>query len=188
VKSDNLPAIALADLRTEPMKKFMFTDVWSVENILKFESDFLEGSLKPYLKSEKPSNNDDKGNVKVIVGETFEEKVLKNDKDVLLEFYAPWCGHCKTLAPKYEQLGAKFADVDQIVIAKIDATANEVDHPKLSVRGFPTIVFFPGNDKSNPITYSGEREVDGFIKFLSENAHNSFNVNGVKGGKSHEEL
>lgn len=43
----------------------------------------------------------------VVVGKNFEEIVNNDSKDVLLEFYTPWCGHCKALAPKYEELGEK---------------------------------------------------------------------------------
>lgn len=53
--------------------------------------------------------------------------VMMADKDVLVEFYAPWCGHCKALAPKYDELAEKFEGVSSVVISKIDATENEVD-------------------------------------------------------------
>ena len=68
------------------------------------------------------------------MGETFEEIVSDPEKEVLIEFYAPWCGHCKSLAPKYDELGEKLKGTENLVIAKIDATAN--DFPSVyEVRG-----------------------------------------------------
>ena len=64
--------------------------------------------------------------VLVLTTENFSETVDKAPL-ILVEFYAPWCGHCKKLAPTYDELGAKFASVDSVVIAKMDATANEID-------------------------------------------------------------
>lgn len=70
---------------------------------------------------------------------------MNNDKDVLVKFYAPWCGHCKSLAPIWESAASKLAGNPHIVIAKLDATTNEV--PGVNIRGFPTLKFWPGNDK-----------------------------------------
>jgi protein disulfide-isomerase A1 len=70
---------------------------------------FIEKTLAPTVKSEEiPASND--GPVKVVVGKSFESIVMDTTKDVLIEFYAPWCGHCKNLTPKYEKLGEMFAD------------------------------------------------------------------------------
>lgn len=108
------------------MKKYMLgsTDVTKAK-LSAFTADYKAGKLSPHLKSEEaPADNS--GNVKVLVGKTFESIVLDESKDVLVEFYAPWCGHCKSLAPIYEELGERFSGVNSVVIAKMDATANEV--------------------------------------------------------------
>jgi protein disulfide isomerase len=111
--------------------------------------------------------------VHILKGSSFEDVVMNNDKDVLVEFYAPWCGHCKQLAPVYDELGEAFADEDQVVIAKMDSTANEIDVPGVNVRGFPTLYFFKGDDKTNPVVYEGGRTKAEFIKYIKKNASNS---------------
>lgn len=75
-------------------QKFIMKDEFNVENLNAFVNDLYEGALEPYVKSEPvPSSND--GPVKVGVAKNFDELVMQSDKDVLVEFYAPWCGHCK---------------------------------------------------------------------------------------------
>ncbi|PAA56268.1 hypothetical protein BOX15_Mlig001024g3, partial [Macrostomum lignano] len=119
-----------------------------METFDSFLHDFLADRLTPYLKSE-PVPESQPDPVKVVVANNFDSLVNDPAKDVLIEFYAPWCGHCKSLAPKYEELAQKLAKESGIVIAKMDATANDVPQP-YSVRGFPTIYFAPRNDKANP--------------------------------------
>jgi thiol-disulfide isomerase/thioredoxin len=63
----------------------------------------------------------------VMLGMVFQ--VLESDKDVLVEFYAPWCGHCRSLEPKYNTLGEKLKAVDSIVIAKVSQSANTAGGP-----------------------------------------------------------
>ena len=60
------------------------------------------GKLEKLVKSEEPPE-DNSGPVTVVTGKTFADIVL-GGKDVLIEFYAPWCGHCKKLAPGYEKV------------------------------------------------------------------------------------
>jgi protein disulfide-isomerase A1 len=104
-----------------------------------------------------------KENVKVLVGKNFDQVARDQTKNVLVEFYAPWCGHCKQLVPVWEKLADAFASDETIVIAKMDSTVNELEDVK--VQSFPTIKYFPAG--SNKIVdYSGERTLEGFTKFL----------------------
>jgi protein disulfide isomerase family A protein 3 len=161
--SQDKPVVAGRDGRDQ---KYPMKEEFSLESLEEFTNNLLDGNLKPYLKSEPiPTSND--GPVKVVVAEEFNSIVNDETKDVLIEFYAPWCGHCKSLAPKYEELATKLADDTDIVIAKMDATANDVP-PNYEVKGFPTIYFAPKGSKSNPKRFEGGREVDDFIKYLAK--------------------
>merc|ERR1739848_33211 len=93
----------------------------------------------------------------------FEQVALDAEKNVLVEFYAPWWGHCKQLAPIWDKLGEKFADSADIVIAKMDSTGNELEDIK--IQGFPTIKLFKKGD-NKVVDYNGERTLEGFAKFL----------------------
>lgn len=194
-KKDDLPAIMLVNMASG-MKKFSYTSkgddlIAAMDgdlgaDLIAFEASYFEGTLKPSLKSAEPTDDSDEA-VKVMTGKTFAERVIESKQDVLLEFYAPWCGHCKNLAPKYEELAEKLDGVDSIMIAKMDATENEVDHPNVDVQGFPTILFFPANDKANPVVYDGARDVDGMMEYLKANAA-TFELEGESHGVAHEEL
>lgn len=173
--------------RNEKSQKFNMKEEFSVENFEKFVQDFVDGKLEPHLKSEPvPESND--GPVKVAVAQNFEELVTQNPKDILIEFYAPWCGHCKKLAPAYEELGTKMADED-VEIVKMDATANDVPAP-FEVHGFPTLYWMPKNLKSSPQRYEGGRELDDFVKYIAKHATDELNGYDRKGKKkaSKEEL
>lgn len=83
--------------------KYKFTGEITVENLQTFISNFKDGKIERYLKSEEIPENNDKP-VKIVVSKNFQDLVIDNDQDVLVEFYAPWCGHCKQLAPTYEKV------------------------------------------------------------------------------------
>jgi protein disulfide isomerase len=104
-----------------------------------------------------------------VVGSNFGKIVFDETKDVLIELYAPWCGHCKALEPTYKKLAQKYKDESNLVIAKLDATANDVP-AEYKASGFPTIFFAPKGGKSKPVKYEGARELTDFVKFLEENS------------------
>uniref|UniRef100_A0A8C4UUR6 Protein disulfide-isomerase n=2 Tax=Falco TaxID=8952 RepID=A0A8C4UUR6_FALTI len=164
------PVVAI---RTAKGDKYVMQEEFSRDGkaLERFLQDYFDGNLKKYLKSEPvPESND--GPVKVVVAENFDEIVNAEDKDVLIEFYAPWCGHCKNLEPKYKELGEKLSKDPNIIIAKMDATANDVPSP-YEVRGFPTIYFAPAGKKQSPKKYEGGREVSDFISYLKREATNT---------------
>merc|ERR550517_1917693 len=135
------------------------------EAIRAFVKGYLDGTLKQHLLSEEIPEDWDKEPVKVLVGKNFHEVAMNAEKDVLVEFYAPWCGHCKQLVPIWDKLGEKYADHESIVIAKMDSTANELEEVK--VQGFPTIKLFK-KGTNEIVDYNGDRTVEGFSKFLEE--------------------
>ncbi|XP_068200117.1 protein disulfide-isomerase A4 [Antennarius striatus] len=152
-------------------KKFaMEPEEFDSDVLRDFVKAFKKGKLSPIIKSQPvPKNN--KGPVKVVVGKTFDDIVMDSKKDVLIEFYAPWCGHCKKLEPDYLALGKKYKGEKNIVIAKMDATANDVPNDHYKTEGFPTIYFAPSNSKQNPIKFEGgDRTVEGLSTFLEKHA------------------
>lgn len=109
-----------------------------------------------------------------MVAHSYKDIVLDDTKDVLIEFYAPWCGHCKSLAPKYDELGELFAPfADKVVIAKVDATANDVPD---DIQGFPTIKLYPAGKKEAPVNFSGARTVEDLAEFVKENGEYQIDV------------
>lgn len=162
VDKTNSPCVRLIKFEGGNLEKFVVTDL-TAEGMDQALTDFLAGKLQSYYKSEPiPETNDEP--VKVIVGNNFQEVVLDSDKFVMLEAYAPWCGHCKQLEPIYKELAEKVATLDNLVIAKIDATTNE--HSSLNIEGFPTIFLFKPGKKDVPVTYEGDRTLDDLIQFL----------------------
>ncbi|KAJ6817041.1 protein disulfide isomerase-like 1-4 [Iris pallida] len=164
----------LAYSGNEDAKKFMLDGELTVDSIKAFSQGFLEDKLKPFYKSDPiPETNDE--DVKIVVGNNFDEIVLDESKDVLLEIYAPWCGHCQALEPTYNKLAKHLRNIDSLVIAKMDGTTNE--HPRARSDGFPTIVFFPAGNKSfDPITADTDRTVVALYKFIKKNASIPFKL------------
>jgi len=99
--------------------------------------------------------------VKILTSNSFTDAIA--GKTVLVEFYAPWCGHCKRLAPTWEELATK-ASFD---VAKVDCTVETEVCKVQGVRGYPTIKLFTNG---TPVDFQGPRTIDSFLKFVEDKA------------------
>ena len=171
VKKENLPSIRIIDTRKE-MKKYIMEKEINEQNIIEFMEGWEKGILKRHLKTqEEPKEN--KGPIFEVVGKTFQRDVIDNDNDVMLVFGANSIRvPGSILLPEYEKAALKLKEKNpKVILARMDATENEVE--SVTITGFPTIKFYPGNKKDKrPMDYNGERTMDGIIKYLQTNCAN----------------
>lgn len=163
MKKEDVPSMRIIHLEEDMAKFKPETNDLSADKIDIFVKSFLDGKVKQHLLSQDLPEDWDKHPVKTLVANKFDEVVLDDTKDVLVEFYAPWCGHCKQLVPIYDKLGEKYADHETIVIAKMDATSNELEHTKIN--SFPTIYLYRKGDNQK-VEFRGERTLEGLVDFL----------------------
>lgn len=102
------------------------------------------------------------GDVLLLTPSNF-NKHVNSDEPILVEFFAPWCGHCKSLAPEYEKLAKAMKGVAKV--AAVDAHENPSLAQPYGVQGFPTIKFF-GMDRTKPLDYNGPRTAQGMSEFV----------------------
>merc|ERR1712002_723194 len=135
----------------------------SVSGMGAFVNDYFDGKIAKAVKGAELPADWDANPVKVLVTSNFEEVAMDKTKDVFVEFYAPWCGHCKALAPTWDALGEKYKDSNDLIIAKIDGTENEVDG--VEIDGFPTIKMYK-KETNEEIDYTGKRDMEDLVKFI----------------------
>ncbi|MBU2511022.1 thioredoxin [bacterium] len=88
-------------------------------------------------------------NVIYLSDSDFDEKVLKSDKPVLVDFFANWCGPCKMIAPYLDELADEYKD--KVVVAKLDVDQNGQSAMKYGVRGIPTLILFENGQQKEVI-------------------------------------
>jgi len=167
------PSFVIQDIQKQLKYPYDQSKEVTPEAVETMVQQFLDGKLVPQLKSQPvPATQDE--SVFSLVGKQFEEVVFDDDKDIFVEFYASWCGHCKRLKPTWDQLGDRYAAVkDRITIAKMEAQENDLP-PSVPFRvgGFPTLKFKPAGTREF-IDYNGDRSLESLVAFVEENAKNA---------------
>ncbi|KDO28117.1 hypothetical protein SPRG_06772 [Saprolegnia parasitica CBS 223.65] len=126
---------------------------------------FLEGGYEAMDAKAVPKKRDPNAPsfVEALTADTFDAKVVNSKDGWLVKFYAPWCGHCKQLAPTYDALSQDLHGQD-VHIAKVDVTEHEAIGERFGVQGFPTLIFFKDGKMYE---YAGARSLDALTTFVS---------------------
>jgi thioredoxin 1 len=99
-----------------------------------------------------------------VTSQDFDEKVLKSNKTVLVDFYADWCGPCKALAPTLDEIATEQAD--STIIVKVDVDASQDLAAKYGVRGMPTMLIFKDGEIKG--TLVGNQPKQAILSSLSQ--------------------
>nr|XP_045615779.1 thioredoxin domain-containing protein 5 homolog [Procambarus clarkii] len=114
---------------------------------------------------QKEDTNEPLPPVIVLTSENFENAIEKGY--TLVKFFAPWCGHCKRMAPTYDELGRKFVGHGEVKIGKVDCT-QEVNRGLCSeqnVNGFPTLFLYKNANQIGE--YNGDRSLEDMVSFIT---------------------
>jgi len=103
----------------------------------------------------------------VLTEDNFEALVVDSGKNAFVKFYAPWCGHCKAMAPAWNELGAEYAASKSVVIGDVDCTEQGDLCSEYDVSGYPTIKYFTADEPQGE-KYNGGRDVASLRAFTQE--------------------
>ncbi|MQL72858.1 hypothetical protein Taro_005192 [Colocasia esculenta] len=142
--------------------KYLLESEPTPENLDEFCAGLLHDTLSPYFKSEPVPATVEV--IQKIVGRTFTTAVLESSENVFLEVSSPWCIDCEETSKQVEKLAKHFKGTPNLVFGRIDASLNE--HPNLQVDNFPTLLFYPSGNKSNPIKVSKKSSLKELIDFV----------------------
>jgi protein disulfide-isomerase A6 len=103
--------------------------------------------------------------------DNFDEKVMKSKEIWMVEFYAPWCGHCKDLEPEYKSAATQLRG-QKVNLGLVDATLEEYITSRFDVKGFPHIIIFnyglQNKKDSKAHVYTGPRTSKDIVGYLSD--------------------
>ncbi|XP_057700292.1 protein disulfide-isomerase [Corythoichthys intestinalis] len=163
VRDFEAPLVRLVNLTNHVTYQLPST-VLDVNSIEAFCQDYLEGKAKPKMQSEPIPEGWDQRPVKELVGSTFEAVAFNPNKTVFVLFYVPYNPESRVVFPLWEELAEAFKAHDDIVVARIDASANDIN---MSVqRSYPAFCLFPALYAERAVFYTGERKLKDLLAFV----------------------
>ena len=132
------------------------------ENVMsRFIANYFAGILQPAIQSQPtPANRTNDDGVQLLTGDTFKELVLEqNNRHTLVNFFSATCGHCKRFNVIWNQLGRLVRVLnwhETVDVMKMDLTRNELPLDNLSIWQYPSVYYFPANEKENAIPMNVE--------------------------------
>lgn len=165
VRVEEAPVVRMVNLSNNVQYQ-LASDQFDAHSLLEFCLNYLEGTAKPKLQSEPIPENWDKQPVKELVGMNFEKVAFNYDKNVIILFYAAWSRESRALFPLWEELAQHFSENEDIVVAKIDVTANDIN-VHLGEK-YPSIKFFPAVYAERVVPYSGKQKLKPIVTFMEK--------------------
>jgi protein disulfide-isomerase-like protein len=111
---------------------------------------------------------EEQSDVLVLTDGTIDEALRENEY-ILVEFYAPWCGHCKRLAPEYEKAATLLKERgSKAKVAKVDSTVEKNSASRFGIRGYPTLLFFKNGEQLEK--YSSQRTAEAIVEYCQTKA------------------
>lgn len=107
----------------------------------------------------------DNPNVQQVSDTSFDGDILKHDKPVLVDFWAPWCGPCRSVAPIVDDLATQYKD--KIKVAKLNVDESSVVAMKYQVTSIPTFILFKNGEVADRVLGALPRSE--FVKFIDRN-------------------
>ncbi|XP_032559416.1 protein disulfide-isomerase-like protein of the testis isoform X3 [Chiroxiphia lanceolata] len=165
IRDIDVPAVRILNLTSDAKYK-MPADEVTVENLREFCQSYLNGKAKVHLSSEEIPEDWDKMPVKVLVGKNFNSIVFNKTRTVFVMFYAPWSHDCRKLLPIWDKLGEQYNSREDVIIAKIDVTANDI--LSVGLARYPFFTLFPAGSDYQEVAYAGDYTLEAFSEFLEE--------------------
>lgn len=165
VRDFEAPMVRLVNL-TDHVTYHLPSQTLDQPTISAFCQDYLEGNAKPKMQSEPVPEGWDTRPVKQLVGSTLERVAFHPNNTVFVLFYLPYSPQSRAVFPLWEELAEAFKDQEDVVIARIDASANDIN---MSMhRQYPSLCLFPAMYGERVVVYTGKLAVKDLVKFMQK--------------------